>query len=161
MSDFSLLSEKRKSLLFNITLIILSTCFLFWGLVEAQGFLKPLATAVLFALLLIPVNNKLEAWRFSRPVASVVSTLMLMLISLGFFFLISYQVKGFLEDWDQIVETLQPKVESLKNYILTHTPIDRQQLEEYQSQNDVSSASGSGGAAEAALGVIQSVFGFA
>lgn len=161
MTEATILAKKRKNLLFNVTLIILSTCFLFWGLVKAQGFLKPLATAVLFALLLIPVNNKLESWRFSRPVASVVSTLMLMLISLAFFFLISYQVKGFLEDWDQIVETLQPKVESLKNYILTHTPVDRQQLEEYQNQNDVSSASGSGGAAEAALGVIQSVFGFA
>lgn len=160
MTDINTLAEKRKNLLFNFTLIVLSTCFLFWGLFNAQGFLKPLATAVLFALLLIPVNNKLESWRISRSVASFINTILLMLITVGFFFLISYQVKGFLEDWDQVVETLQPKVASLENYILTHTPIDREQLEEYKKQNDISSFSGSGGAAETAFGVIQSVFGF-
>src|SRR5690554_7856646 len=94
MSDFSLLSEKRKYLLFNITLIILSSCFFFWGLVKAQGFLKPLLTATLFALLLIPVNNKLESWRFNRMVASFINTLLLLILTLGFLFLISYQVRS-------------------------------------------------------------------
>jgi predicted PurR-regulated permease PerM len=161
MTESTTVAEKRKNLLFNFTLIVLSTCFLFWGLIKAQGFLKPLVTAMLFALLLIPVCNKCESWGFGRALTSVLNTFLLLLISLGFFFLISYQIKGFLEDWDQIVETLQPKVESLENYILTHTPIDREQLEEYKKENSSSAFSGSGSSgAETALQVIQSVFGF-
>jgi len=160
MSDFNWLSEKRKNLLFNFTLIILSTCFLFWGLVKAQGFLIPLVTAVLFALLLIPVNNKLEYWRFSRPLASFVNTFLLLLLTLGFFFLISYQVKGFMEDWGKIVETLKPKIESFENYILTRTPIDKEQLEKYKEDNNISSFSGGNSGAETAFQVLNSVFGF-
>ncbi|HLT08287.1 MAG TPA: AI-2E family transporter [Cyclobacteriaceae bacterium] len=152
--------EKRRKLLFDLTLIILSTFFLFWGLYKAQSFLIPIATAVLFALLMIPVSNILEAWKINRIVASLINTMLLLLLTLGFFFLISVQIKGFLEDWDQIVETLQPKVESLENFILTHTPVDRQQLEEYKKENDISSLSGSGNGTDAAFRVLQSVFGF-
>lgn len=159
MTEFSTLAEKRKSLLFNFTLIILSTCFLFWGLFNAQAFLKPLATAVLFALLLIPVNKKLESWRISRALASFITTCLLLLIALAFFFLISYQVKSFMEDWDKIVETLQPKIESVEDFILTHTPIDREQLEKYKEENNASSISGGGSGAQQAFQVINSAFG--
>lgn len=152
--------EKRRKLLFDLTLIILSTFFLFWGLIKAQSFLIPIATAVLFALLLIPVSNKMESCKISRMAASLINTSLLLLIALGFFFLISVQVKGFLEDWDQIVETLQPKIESLENFILTHTPVDRQQLEDYKKENDITSLSGSGNGTDAAFRVVQSVFGF-
>jgi predicted PurR-regulated permease PerM len=160
MKDLNVLTERRKSLLFNFTLIILSTCFLFWGLFHAQAFLKPLATAVLFALLLIPVNNKLESWRISRAFAAFTTTCLLLLITLGFFFLISYQVKSFMEDWDKIVETLQPKIESVEDFILTHTPLDREQLEKYKQDNAASGMSGGGSAAQQALQVINSAFGF-
>src|SRR5690606_20578046 len=152
--------EKRRKLLFDLTLIILSTFFFFWGLFKAQSFLIPIATAVLFALLLIPVSNKMESWKISRIATSLINTSLLLLIALGFFFLISVQIKGFLEDWDQIVETLQPKIESLENFILTHTPVDRQQLEDYKKENDITSLSGSGNGADAAFQVVQSVFGF-
>src|SRR5690606_34109937 len=160
MSDFSFLSEKRKNLLFNITLIILSFCFFFWGLVKAQGFLKPLLTAILFALLLIPVNNKLEAWRFNRMLASFINTLLLLLLTLGFLFLISFQVKGFMGDWDKITETIQPQIERFENYILTRTPIDQEQLETYKEENKISSFSTGGSNGEAAFQAINSVSAF-
>src|SRR5690554_2213691 len=160
MSNSTTISEKRKNLLFNFTLIILSTCFLFWGLVKAQGFLIPLVTAVLFSLLLIPVNNKLESWRFGRMLAAFVNTFLLLLLTLGFLFLISYQVKGFMEDWDKIVETIQPKIESFENFNLTRTPVDREQLEKYKEETNVSSFSGGGSGGQMAFQTINSVFGF-
>lgn len=160
MSNSATISERRKNLLFNFTLIILSSCFLFWGLVKAQGFLVPLVTAVLLGLLLIPVNNKLESWGFSRMLASFVNTCLLLLLTLGFFFLISYQIKGFMEDWDKIMETIQPKIESVENYILTRTPLDREQLEKYKEETNVSSISGGGSGGQMAFQTINSVFGF-
>jgi len=160
MSDFSFLSEKRKNLLFNITLIILSSCFFFWGLVKAQGFLKPLLTATLFALLLIPVNNKLESWRFNRMVASFINTLLLLILTLGFLFLISYQVKGFMEDWNKITEVIQPQIQRFENYILTRTPIDQEQLETYKEENKISSFSTGESNGEAAFQAINAVSGF-
>lgn len=159
MKDLSMLTERRKDLLFNLTLLILSTCFLFWGLFNAQAFLKPLATAILFALLLIPVSNKLETWRLNRALASLITTFLLLLVTLAFFFLISYQVKGFMDDWDQIAETLQPKMERVEDFILTHTPLDREQLEKYKEENNASSLSGEGSTAEKAFQAINSAFG--
>lgn len=154
------LSEGRKNLLLNFTLIVLSTCFLFWGLFHAQGFLKPLVAAALLSLLLIPISNKLEAWHLGRPLAAFVNTVLLLLLTLGFFLLISYQVKSFMEDWETVSESLQPKMERLENFILTRTPIDSEELEKYKEENNFSSILGGGSAGEKALQALNSVFGF-
>lgn len=160
MTDPRPIPEERKNLLFNFTLIILSTFFLFWGLFEAQAFLKPLVTAVLFSLLLIPVNNKLESWHLSRGLASFINTFLLLIIALGFFFLISYQIKGFMDDWDKVMETLQPKIESLEDFIVTQTPVEREQLEKYKEETSLSSFAGGGSVGETAFQTLNSVFGF-
>ncbi|MEX2592698.1 MAG: AI-2E family transporter [Anditalea sp.] len=152
--------QERKRLLLNFTLLVLGTYFLFMGLTKAQGFLKPLVTALIFSLLMIPVANKFESWNFSRILSSVCNTLILFIISLGFFMLISFQIKGFVEDWDKIKETMEPNIESFENFVLTHTPLEKEQLEEYKKENNVSTLFGGGSGGEKAFQAVNQVLGF-
>lgn len=150
---------KRKSLLLNFTLIVLCTYFLFLGLFQSQSFLKPLVTAAILSLLMIPVSNKMESWKIKRIFSSMLNTLLLLMISLGFFILISFQVKGFVEDWDKVVETVTPQIERLENFILTQTPLEKEQLEEYKETKSMPNLSGGGGG-ESPFKIITDVFGF-
>lgn len=155
-----MITQQRKRLLINFTLIVLGTYFLFMGLTKAQAFLKPLVTALVFSLLMVPVANKFESWNLSRILSSVVNTLILLIISLGFFVLISFQIKGFFEDWDKIQETMKPTIESFENFVLTHTPVEKEQLEEYKKENNASTLFGERSGGEKAFQAVNQVMGF-
>lgn len=130
------------------------------GLVQAQQFLKPLATALILSLLMIPVANKLESWHVSRLLSSTFNTLFLFIISLGFFLMISLQVKGFLADWDKIMDTLRPKIESFENFILTQTPLTEEQLQSYKNGNGFSDITEDEGNGQKAFQMVNFVMGF-
>jgi len=118
------MTQGKKILLF-FTLAILGTYFLFLGLLEARGFLIPVATAIILALLMLPVSTWMEKGFMNRVSASLLNTFILFLLSLGFMALISFQIKNFVDDWSQIKETMEPKVEQLKSFLFEHTPLQK------------------------------------
>lgn len=119
----------RKSLLFNFALLILGTYFFFLGLIQAQVFLKPLVTALIFSLLAVPLANKLESWKIPRIYSSLISTLLLLVASLGFFSLVSLQVKGFLDNWDNLVKSIRPMLESLNEFLIRQQTLEIEPLD--------------------------------
>lgn len=133
---------KGKAILFYSTISIIGIYFLFLSLAKAQSFLAPFTTAVILALLMIPVSHKMEK-KMNRSIASLLNTFILLLISIGFMALISFQVKNFVDDWDKIKETMKPKVEQLKNYVFEHTPIKQEDLKK-SNQNSIIPFMGSG-----------------
>jgi predicted PurR-regulated permease PerM len=155
-----MIDKKTQNLLLNFTLLILGTYFLFLGLFEAQSFFKPLVSAVILTLLLIPVSKKLESWKIKRIFSSLINTLFLFLVSLGFFALISFQVKGFIEDWDKVMETVTPQIERFENYVLNRTPLQKEQLEEYKEEQNMSNVGGGEGAGQTAWTVVNQALGF-
>lgn len=137
--------------------------FMFLGLVKAKGFLAPFATAIILALLILPLAQKMENGFFNRTASSLANTFLLFLISLGFMALISVQVKSFADDWPQIRKTMKPKVEKLKSFVLEHTPIKEKDMESSGKKNIVSflgSGSESGEKSETASGFFNAVIGF-
>lgn len=122
-----------KKILYYATLSILLFYFLVLGLIEAKSFLAPFSVAGVLALLVLPLNRKMERSILNRPWASFVNTLLLFLLSLGFFALLSMQVKNVIDDWPQIKETMEPKVEKMKTFVLEHTPVSEKNLQETQS----------------------------
>lgn len=155
-----MIDKKKTNLLFNFTLLILATYFLFLGLFQSQTFFKPLVSAAILALLMIPVSNKLEGWKIKRIFSSLINTLFLFLLSLGFFALISFQVKGFIEDWDKVMETVTPQLERFEKYILNRTPLEKDQLEEYKDEQNISKIGGGEGSGQTAWTVVNQAFGF-
>ncbi|HET8885919.1 MAG TPA: AI-2E family transporter [Salinimicrobium sp.] len=124
-----MMMTKGQRILFFSTISIVGIFFLLWGLFKSQVFLIPFTTAIILALLMIPFSNFLENKFMNRASASLSSTLVLFLISLGFMALVSFQVKNFMDDWDQIKQTMKPKVEQLKELVMEHTPVQEEQLD--------------------------------
>lgn len=124
---------KGKRILIISTVVVVGLFFLFKGLFEARNFLAPLFTSIILALIVLPLSQKLERKGLSRGLSSFISTICLLLISLGFLTLLSFQVQSFVNDLPQIKETMKPKVEQLKSYAFEHTPLNKEDLNQSQS----------------------------
>lgn len=124
-----------KRILFSGAAFIAGIYFLFICLVKAKPFFAPLVTAVVLAMLMLPVSRKLESWKIKRVYASLINTLLLLIVSLGFMALIGLQVQGFVADWDKAKEKIMPQVERLEQYIYKETPIEKEDVEKQSSQS--------------------------
>lgn len=120
---------KAKSMLLYSTMVVVFIFFAVTFMVKAEAFLTPLTTAVILALLVLPLSQKMEAHSINRPSASLLNTLFLLLISFGFLFLISFQVKNIVDDWEEIRKTMEPKVEQLKEFIMERSPMGGKSLD--------------------------------
>tara|TARA_R100001143_G_scaffold63594_1_gene73173 strand:+ start:27542 stop:28594 length:1053 start_codon:yes stop_codon:yes gene_type:complete len=109
----------RRILLYSVSVII-GVFFLAWGLVAAQSVLAPLITAIILALVVLPVAIWLEK-HLQRGFSSLISTLLLFFISLGFVALVSYQTKVFVDSWPDIQETMEPKIDQWKTFVTDNT----------------------------------------
>lgn len=151
---------KGKKILFTGTMFIVGVYFLFLGLVEAQGFLGPLVMSIVLALLMIPLCNKLETTKMNRGVSSLLCTILLFIISIGIMALLSFQVKNFVDDWENIKEQMKPKIEQAETYIYDHTALSKQDFENYKKENNLSTLGGSGDPGEKAFTFMKGVISF-
>lgn len=131
---------KGKQILLYGTFTILFIYFLFLGLAEAKGFLAPLLTAIVLALVVLPLSARMEKL-MNRGFSSFLSVILLFLISLGFLALISFQIKSFVDTWPKIQETMQPEIEDFKTFVFQHTGLSEEDLEQ-ATQSDSSLLSG-------------------
>jgi predicted PurR-regulated permease PerM len=113
-----------RKILLHSTLTIIALYFLFAGLIKAQAFLVPLATAMVLAFLVVPITVKLERLGWHRILATTVSTLLLLLVVVGFVFMLFQQIRNFTEDWEQIQEKLQERIVDVKRFLEENTPLE-------------------------------------
>lgn len=129
----------KKKLLIYVTALILATYFLFLGLSKAKGFFAPLITAVILSLVVLPLSHIMER-KMKRTLAALLNSLLLFLISIGLMAIISFQVRSFTEDWSMIKNTMQPKIEQIKNFALQHTPLNKEDIEEAKKNPSIMSS---------------------
>ncbi|PZX61283.1 putative PurR-regulated permease PerM [Algoriphagus ratkowskyi] len=115
---------KAKQILFILTLLIVGTYFMLLGTIEAAGFLKPFAVAILLTLICIPLCRKLERWKFSRALAALTSVVISLLLFLSFFVVLSAQVVNISERWPEIKTSIQPKLEEFNKSLAEKTGLD-------------------------------------
>src|SRR5690554_6673001 len=133
------LSPGKRILVYG-TFLIVGSFFLILSLVRAKAFLAPFTTAVIFSLLVLPLARRMERGPFSRAVASLVNSLLLLLASLVLLLLLSLQVRSFTQEWDQITQTMKPKIENLKQYLITNTPLEAHHFERGQNKDQSESS---------------------
>lgn len=109
--------NKAGRILFYSFLVIVGSYFAFLGLTTAQGFLAPLVIAVLLAMVVLPVADKLEQWGMGRGLASFIADLVLVIATLGFVFVLSAQISLVVSDWDEITDKLEPKIDNAIQYV--------------------------------------------
>lgn len=157
------LMSKGKQILVYGTLSIVGLYFLFLGLAKAQGFLAPLFTALILALLMMPLARKMERSFMNRTASSLVNTIIIFIVSLGFMALVSFQIKSVVDDWSKIKETMKPKIEQLKEFVFEHSPLEKQDLNQSGSSSTVpfvgSRGSASGSQAASFFNAVLSFFG--
>lgn len=124
-----------KKILFTASALIIGLYFLFAGLIHAKPLLASFATAVILAMLMLPVAKKLESWGVKRVVSSLLNTFFLFLLSLGFVALISVQVQQFVTDWDKAEQKIKPQIEKLEKYVYAKTPIDKEDVKKQQKES--------------------------
>lgn len=138
------MSNKGKTILVYFTLIVVGLFFLFSGLVQAKSFLAPLSVAALLAMVVLPVCRWLESKGIKRGWASFLSDLMIMLFFLLLAGVIATQVKSLAEDWPQIKQRVEPKIEQLQEFIADKTGISVQEQKQRLSNQIPGVASKSG-----------------
>lgn len=116
----------KRILIYSVSIII-GIFFLVWGLLEAQSVLAPLITAIILALVMLPMAKWMEK-RLKRGFSSLISTFTLFIISLGFVALLSYQTKVFVDSWPEIKETMEPKIAQLKTFVTDNTFLNESDL---------------------------------
>ena len=121
--------SQGKKILFTSTIVFVCSYFFIVGLVEAKSFLAPLLTAIILAVLSLPLTRFIEKAGIGKGLASFITTFLLFLFTLGFMWIISLQVRSFIEDWPEIKETMNPKLEDFKSYVFEHTPLTKEDLD--------------------------------
>ena len=120
--------KQGSKILFSGAAVIVGLYFLFKGLVYAKPFLAPLVTAIILSLLMMPVSAKLEKWGVKRIYASLINTILLFLLSLGFAAVVSLQLSEFLSDWGAVKERVMPKIQEIEQMVYSNTPIEEQDI---------------------------------
>ncbi len=136
------MNKKSKYLFYSAGLLLVLVLF-FYGLLKAKGFLAPFLTAVILSLVMLPLAQKMEHF-MSRPWASFLNSLILLLVSVGFMALVSLQVKRFVNDWPTIKDKMQPKIEQVKNLLVNNSPLEKKDLQLSQKGENSYSFLGTG-----------------
>jgi predicted PurR-regulated permease PerM len=87
-------------------LILLMLWLLLYGIYLGQSILLPLGFSFLFAVLLRPLDKKLESWRMHRVVAILLSLLIAIIVLAGLLLLISTQAASLVRDIPAMKENL-------------------------------------------------------
>ena len=93
----------------RLAYVLISLVIIIFGLFMLKDLLIPLTFAAIFALLLLPVCQLLEKWRFPRWLAITIT----ILITIGVLLLLFYLVYIQIMDFEEILPQLTEKVEKL------------------------------------------------
>lgn len=78
-----------------------------------QETLIPLAYSVLFSILLYPLCNRLERWKFPRVLAITLSILLFIVVIAVLVYLVSIQIAGFADELPRITEKVEVVLEQM------------------------------------------------
>lgn len=123
--------------LLSVVSVVIALFLLLIAAVYGRGFLAPVITAIVLALIILPLSRKMEGRIIKRNLSSLISTLVIFLISLMFLSLCSLQIKNFVDQWPSIKETMAPEIEEFKTFIFEHTPVDKEALENYSASGSI------------------------
>ena len=93
--------------------VVLTFLILYYGRI----FLIPVAFAIFFAMMLLPVSRKLEKWGIKRIPATLLCILLVLLFIAGVFFIIGAQVANLSRDLPQIQKTMQQTVDAGQQWV--------------------------------------------
>lgn len=125
------MNSSTGKLLLYAALLVLSLYFFISGVSAAASVLKPLTIAALLAMVLLPLSRKLENWGVGRALAALFSVLVSIVAVIAFFGVFAIQVHNVSEDWPDIRKNLEPRIESVQDFISDKTGLDNEEQVAY------------------------------
>ncbi|MFW5758445.1 MAG: AI-2E family transporter, partial [Bacteroidota bacterium] len=117
-----------------------SLYFIFIGLIRGMGFLVPLVTAVILAMVVAPIAGKLRHWGVKKVWAVLLADLVVVLFIAFMVFLLAAQANQVAGNWPEIEKRLKPKAEQVNNYfqdkLNMSIPLGGQEQESRQQKQD-------------------------
>ena len=114
----------------SFILIILTVIIFF--IYIAQGIVIPLVMAVLFAILLNPIVAFLKKrLKFPHVIASMTAVLLFVILIIGIFTFISFQISDMVNDFDKIQENIQIHFKNMQHYVQQHFNISNREQQDY------------------------------
>lgn len=86
-------------------------------MVYARELLIPFTIAIFFTFLLLPVSNWLHSHKVPRVLAIILSIILAIIVFGGILYFILAQVQSFADDWPQLKEQLNKKMNSIHQFI--------------------------------------------
>jgi predicted PurR-regulated permease PerM len=118
----------------NISLKLLSTILLIYGIIMAKTFLYPIAFGVLFAYLLYPLVNYIEHKGVHRVVSILISIILALAIITLIFFLFYRQLLNMFNDFDTLQQNANRNIENLQQNLKLMLGLKDNRIEEFLKQ---------------------------
>lgn len=106
---------------------LISLVIIIYGMYILRDLLVPLTFAGIFALLLLPVCQFLEKWRFPRWLAITMAILLTIGILVLLFYLVYIQIMDFEEILPQLTEKTEDYIKNIQNFIRRNFHISKLQ----------------------------------
>ena len=119
---------KSLRIILYLFIAVVGLYFAVIGIAAAKNFLAPLVIAILLAMLVLPVADKLEGLGVSRGWSAFWSDLILVLATLVFLFVISAQIKLVADDWDKISKRIEPAIHNTFDFVEEQTGVSLDQM---------------------------------
>jgi len=108
---------KEKSIIERVVFILLLLGLTIAFLVIGKEILIPLTVAVFFTFLLLPLSQKMESWRIPRSLAIFISIVLAIAVFGALIYFFYAQVVSFADDWPELKENLNTKLEAMQAFI--------------------------------------------
>lgn len=109
----------------KVACVLLSLVIIIYGLHTLQGVLIPLVFAILFAVLLFPLAQRLENWRIPRILAILLCLMLTLAVIVGILYVVSLQISSFAEVIPKLVERGNKYMDQLQTYADERFNIDK------------------------------------
>lgn len=117
----------------KVVSVLLSLVIIIYGLNALQGLLIPLVFAILFAVLLFPLAQRLENWRVPRVLAILLCLILTLAVIVGILYAVSVQISSFAEVLPQLIRRGNEYLNQIQTYADERLNIDKQrQLTEFR-----------------------------
>jgi predicted PurR-regulated permease PerM len=114
--------------------VIVAAYFLISGLIQAQSVLAPVVLALVIAMLTVPLARMMEnKLNFPKILASLVSLLVVIFVTVGITVLVFFQFSNFIADSGDITGKMEKTLSSVEEFMIKNTPLERESLDEFKA----------------------------
>ncbi|RYY56120.1 MAG: AI-2E family transporter [Chitinophagaceae bacterium] len=101
----------------KFALNLLSVFLLGYLLFIGSDILLPLFFAIILAMLLLPLSNRLVKWHVPEVLAMLLSVLIALLFIAGLIYFLSSQIASFSDDWPSIKQHLNDHIQTVRKWV--------------------------------------------